>query len=1262
MHKLNLGRRALGLLRWTRLDREDGQVLPMFAAGLIAMMLMTGVVIDGGNLFQNRQSLQNAADAAAIAAAEYLSDPTMTCQAGAVDPIGACTGMYAGLNGVTNANGTVTTQLNQCPGTVTDTTPPLTAPGCYVYPYNTTQIEVWLTQTTSNFFGGLAGFATSTESARAVGTITAGNPPPITFAALDNSCDNHTLLIKLGGHLQVDSGIYVDSCSQGDGFDVFGGGSITAPKIETNGGWETHNASKVYVPAGTVCSFPPNKAPDWHIVGNPPTYSPTPAGCPDLNQTVIDPFAGFPPAPALGIGNIGPPMSIVKVSRGLNGDAANVARVVTASAHGLAVGDSVTISGVGTFGGGNFDGTYKITSVPNATTFTYANTGANVPSITQKQMTGGVATLTTNAPTTLNIGENDLTVSNLPGFNVAGGTVTNTNSTSFSYTPPPYIVSIGHKQLQSGTATLTLGGPGASTAGLDPGDTVTVLGVGPQFDGSQVIASVPTNTTFTFGDSATSTLTVTKKAAAHGVATLTAANSLSAGDTVTVNIGDPRFDGTYTVAANSPTTPLSGTQFSYTDTNLGTMDISPTNKVMAAGVATITVPNHLVNGEQVTVNFQDVNYAGGPYTVAGVTGNSFNYTPAVPVPLTSGSITNGVATVNTSVPHKLIAGDGDDVNVSGDDAFSGFASNVGLPSGTSFTYTPPPIANVAWNVTSATSATFTTAGTHDTNITSITITGTTKPYVDNTTFSGANLSVTPNGFTVTGTGFHAGDHGNAAKITINTATATTFSGALATQEIAWDLLSHSTGGTVTVPYFLAPTATGGTVTAPAVVANQASSGTATLTDVPLLPGSGLFMPAWMVASFGVVAKDLPGSAGLPVPTVISSGNVGLSPGTYFGGICIGAAAGSNCAGTNCKAVGGTTTTIQPYSPRIDLAADVPDNFDATGGIGTIQVTAAGISPGDLLAIDDEEMKVQPGGVNGTTITVMREANGTEGGPHSAGTQVFQVVTTQNAQAYTPAVTLNTGPPGLSVGTTTVPIKWGAGADPVGVQDVIQIDNEQMLVNSITAVAGGANLSVTRAYNSTTAATHANGAKVLQAASGSAGTAANVTLSPGVYIMAGGGFSICGAASVSATQGVLIYNTVDPGSPSGAGALGQVDINTAGNVHLGPMSSGPYAGLTIFQDRNQTLVPGTKCDAKSGNSTQWDIALQSAAPLPASGELGSVTGTIYAPHTRSDFGDSMSGTSNLAIITSCIYINGATATFTHNTGSGQLFGVSATLGG
>jgi hypothetical protein len=54
----------------------------------------------------------------------------------------------------------------------------------------------------------------------------------------------------------------------------------------------------------------------------------------------------------------------------------NVATLTTTAAHGLSVGMEITVAGVDA----TFNGDYTITTVPTATTFTYAKTAANVPS------------------------------------------------------------------------------------------------------------------------------------------------------------------------------------------------------------------------------------------------------------------------------------------------------------------------------------------------------------------------------------------------------------------------------------------------------------------------------------------------------------------------------------------------------------------------------------------------------------------------------------------------------------------------------------------------------------------------------------------------------------------------------------------------------------------------------------------------------------------------------------------------------------------
>ena len=84
----------------------------------------------------------------------------------------------------------------------------------------------------------------------------------------------------------------------------------------------------------------------------------------------------------------------------------------------------------------------------------------------------------------------------------------------------------------------------------------------------------------------------------------------------------------------------------------------------------------------------------------------------------------------------------------------------------------------------------------------------------------------------------------------------------------------------------------------------------------------------------------------------------------------------------------------------------------------------------------------------------------------------------------------------------------------------------------------------------------------------------VTLTPGVYILMGGGsslgFQILGSSTVSITGsgGVLIFNTSSSWPGTGT-TCGSIDLNTTGSVSLRAQTVGSYAGIVIYQDRNCT---------------------------------------------------------------------------------------------
>jgi hypothetical protein len=154
-------------------------------------------------------------------------------------------------------------------------------------------------------------------------------------------------------------------------------------------------------------------------------------------------------------------------------------------------------------------------------------------------------------------------------------------------------------------------------------------------------------------------------------------------------------------------------------------------------------------------------------------------------------------------------------------------------------------------------------------------------------------------------------------------------------------------------------------------------------------------------------------------------------------------------------------------------------------------------------------------------------------------------------------------------------------------------------------------------------------------------------------MAGGGFQVCGSSTLNAPN-VLIYNTNDPSHPTGSGAIDQVELNTTDptrRVTLGPQTSGPYTGLTIFQDPTQA-VSDTKCDSRPQSG--WDVALLHMG----SKGLNAISGTVYAPHPHALFADSVSGTANLAVFAGCIYIDGGDSMFEYQ--ASGLFGIGQAL--
>jgi putative Flp pilus-assembly TadE/G-like protein len=229
--------------------RQSGQVLVIFAGGLLTLMVIAALVIDLGFTMTIRRAEQDAADAGAIAAARFIR----TGAGGTAEPTkmreAAC--FYAEQNGFfPSAGGNIDgcVPANDPSGTVlTVNYPPSAGGGSFVGTDG--YVEVGLTRIHRSFLAGIVGLGNLRVSTSAVAAFTVGQSNSSSLIALDpgNSCQAgkthgtgniniHPVVAGTdGGYVHVNSTCSTGSpdgtCStNGQGaLDIVGGGTVTAP-------------------------------------------------------------------------------------------------------------------------------------------------------------------------------------------------------------------------------------------------------------------------------------------------------------------------------------------------------------------------------------------------------------------------------------------------------------------------------------------------------------------------------------------------------------------------------------------------------------------------------------------------------------------------------------------------------------------------------------------------------------------------------------------------------------------------------------------------------------------------------------------------------------------------------------------------------------------------------------------------------------------------------------------------------------------------
>ena len=336
------------------------------------------------------------------------------------------------------------------------------------------------------------------------------------------------------------------------------------------------------------------------------------------------------------------------------------------------------------------------------------------------------------------------------------------------------IKQVAYRTLQSNVATLET----TTDHGFSVGDEIVIANVDNVFNGRHAITSVESPSEFSYSTSRVPSASITGRILVSNVATLTtsAPHGFLVGEQVNVSgIDSTNFNGTYIISSVS----RDGLQFSYAKSRTDSRLII--NSSLSNAVATITTaaPHGFIVGEGVTVSDVNSSYDGSYEIESTPTDTTFTYARVrdTRVSIVAKSASNSTATLTTSSPHKLSAGD--QVTVSNvDSTFNGTYTVSSTPSATAFTYfkvaTVPPTqviggyasANGRWIIRKrliGNVVTLTTLGDHGILVgESVTVSNVGSPFdgthsitqVANNTFSyvrtGANVTDVPTALTVSG--------------------------------------------------------------------------------------------------------------------------------------------------------------------------------------------------------------------------------------------------------------------------------------------------------------------------------------------------------------------------------------------------------------------------------------------------------------------------------------------------------------------------------
>jgi hypothetical protein len=210
---------------------EHGQILVIFAGGLVAICLIAALVFDVGQNLLDRRSEQNASDAAALAGARYIKDVAYAFHAGCATAHGGLPAVEAACD-VAAEHGYVDGVSGR---TVRVDIPP-------VYPSTKAgfrdHIEVTIGNTRPSFFMGVIGVTQQQTGAMGVATNNSDMALPYSLLALNpDGCGVNKITGAPGTIFSTNGTVHIDSiCTTGPGaLTVSGNGVLTSPQCDVVG-------------------------------------------------------------------------------------------------------------------------------------------------------------------------------------------------------------------------------------------------------------------------------------------------------------------------------------------------------------------------------------------------------------------------------------------------------------------------------------------------------------------------------------------------------------------------------------------------------------------------------------------------------------------------------------------------------------------------------------------------------------------------------------------------------------------------------------------------------------------------------------------------------------------------------------------------------------------------------------------------------------------------------------------------------------------